>query len=124
MSSDPVDIAKIRELEASVKNDKKKSNFILDIKKYLSNEKNSQKVRLASMHALRRIFIEILDNNLLTPITSNDKEAVLEYKRWIKNQLKSFLELLNLIILTEVLEIQVAAIRTIFEVNLHNIVIN
>ena len=124
MSSDPVDIAKIRELEASVKNDKKKSNFILDIKKYLSNEKNSQKVRLASMHALRRIFIEILDNNLLTPITSHDKEAVLEYKRWIKNQLKSFLELLNLIILTEVLEIQVAAIRTIFEVNLHNIVIN
>ena len=124
MSSDPVDIAKIRELEASVKNDKKKSNFILDIKKYLSNEKNSQKVRLASMHALRRIFIEILDNNLLTPITSNDKEAVLEYKRWIKNQLKSFLELLNLIILTEVLEIQVAAIRTIFEVNLQNVIIN
>ena len=124
MSSDPVDIAKIRDLESSVKNDKKKSNFILDIKKYLSDEKNSQKVRLASMHALRRIFIEIIDNNLLTPITSNDKEAVLEYKRWIKIQLKSFLELLNLIILTEVLEIQVAAIRTIFEVNLHNIVVN
>ena len=113
-----ISVARIREMEMSVRNDKKKANFILDIRKILSDENLLQTIRLAAMHSLRRIFVHIMETGILLSSMSSSSLAVdslAEYVKWITQQLQSYLDLLTGIISREGSEIQAAAIRTSME---------
>lgn len=97
-------IAKIRELESRIASDPKQANDILLVKQHLASEVTD--IKLASLHALRRLFITFLDSGRLTisatqPAAatnvkssskkSNDKEDSLrDYKLWLQQQLQAF----------------------------------
>lgn len=113
----PVDItiANIRDLESSVKADRKKSNNILTIRDILANTELSPAIRLVAMHSLRRIFISILESGILLHKKDATSENLVEYIKWVTSQIVSFLDTLNAIMITEVGELQAATMRTIVE---------
>jgi hypothetical protein len=116
-------VASIREMESAIRDDKKQANLILDIRRALSRTDLPVAVRLAAMHTLRRLLIAILESGLLLSSSSlssstkgSENEVLQEYKTWIGNQLKTYLDALEGIVLLEADDIQAAAIRTIVEV--------
>lgn len=95
-------IIQIRQLEKSLILDPTKQvNSILVIRDYLKDTDQSVDVRLTSMHALRRIFIEFIESGRMTlqpPSSSSAKEGkeqkVREYKQWLHQQLLSYQQIL------------------------------
>ena len=97
-------VAKIRELESHIASDPKHANDVLLLKQHLASEVTD--IKLAALHALRRLFIAFLDSGRLTisaaaqsAATSgkstskkgSDKEDNLrDYKLWLQQQLQGF----------------------------------
>jgi len=97
-------VAKIRELESLIAADPKHANDVLLLKQHLASEATD--IKLAALHALRRLFITFLDSGRLTisaaaqpAVTTgkstgkkgSDKEDHLrDYKLWLQQQLQGF----------------------------------
>lgn len=112
-------MASIREMESAVRGDRKQANLMLDMRTALTAEDLPIPVRLAAMHALRRLLINILESGLLfssSSVKDQEKDIYNEYKIWIDHQLKAYLGALETIVLKEGDELQAAAIRTMVEV--------
>ena len=77
-------IANIRTMESSVLSDRKKINLILDIKNLLLDTSSRRPVKLAAMHALRRVFVNLLESGVLTSISQDGSDVKLvEFKSWV-----------------------------------------
>lgn len=107
------EVARIRALEKQICADPKQANDILVLKERLVGGKNE--VRLASLHALRRIFLSFTESGRLT-IAEDDKQSKLDsYKLWLQQQLQSYQECLCECIQQGDVVVMAPAIRTMVE---------
>ena len=109
-------VQRIRELEKKVIDDPKQANSIISIKKCLSNEKESNDTRMAALHALRRIFIDAIDNGRFNVDKTQKSEKLSEYTKWLNGQYVGFIECLLKFINDQTDPFHAPAIRTIMEV--------
>jgi hypothetical protein len=109
--------AAVRSMELSVIGDIRNLNELPKIKEYLKAEKEPEAIRLAALHALRRIFIFYLEQHKLSKKSAEDT-SVTQLREWLTQQLVSFQQLLcsSLIVGGASIELQVASIRTMIEV--------
>jgi hypothetical protein len=111
------DVNRIRDLEQQVLQDAKKVNSILPIKQFLKDEEQSKDVRMVALHALRRIFIHLIETNRFASTTSKGTEgATNQYRQWLVQQLDSYLQILREIVSSSDVAFQAPAIRTTLEV--------
>lgn len=108
-------VQRIRELEKSIIDDPKKANSILTIKEYLIDEKKPSEARMASLHALRRIFIDSIDSGRFNVSDTKNAELV-KYNKWLKSQLSSYQQSLLNFISKQEEPFHAPAIRTLLEV--------
>jgi len=134
-------IASIHELEKKILEDQKHTNSILDIK-LLFLEKHAPSVQMAAMHALRRVFVKLLDDGALqsgnggpndtsqmnkrrkdansccsSSSSSRDSSSssAQKYAKWLQNQLIGYMDGLYAWVRSGNGEKQAPAIRTVME---------
>lgn len=111
----------IREKEKQVATDVKSTNLLLDIKTQLNNSNAARDIRLAALHALRRLFVQFLEAGRLTIATesstsNNSQDKLREYKQWLHRQYESFKDDLCALILSGDDALIAPSIRTLIEV--------
>ena len=117
-------VAKIRELESKIAANPKQSNDILLLKQHLNS--TVLDVKLASLHALRRLFVTFLDSGRLTisqsqhgkstDNKSSGKDGHLrDYKLWLQQQLQGFQQNLCEFVQAGDESVMAPAIRTLIE---------
>lgn len=109
-------VQRIRELEKKVIEDPKQANSIISIKKCLVNEKETNDARMAALHALRRIFVDAIDNGRFDAAKSQKSEKLVEYTKWLNGQYSSYLESLLGFVTAQTDPFHAPAIRTLMEV--------
>lgn len=110
-------VQRIRELEKGVIEDPKQANSIISIKKCLANEKESNDTRMAALHALRRIFIDAIDNGKFDATRSQKTEKLAEYSKWLNGQYVSYQETLLNFVTAQTDPFHAPAVRTLMEVS-------
>lgn len=113
-------VQRIRELEKNVIEDPKQANSIISIKKCLTNEKESNDARMAALHALRRIFVDAIDNGRFNVAKGQKSEKLAEYSKWLHGQLVSYQDSLLTFISAQTDPFHAPAIRTLMEVCVHH----
>jgi hypothetical protein len=114
-------VAEIRMLEKSVVLDPTKQvNNILKIREYLRDEGVSLDVRLTSLHALRRIFVEFLEGGRMclgtsSSSSSGDSSKAREYKLWLQQQLAAYQECMCSLISANNEDFVAPCVRTFLE---------
>jgi len=110
-------IAHVRELETQVLADPKHSNHLIAIKKHLKDKSNGIQIRLASLHALRRIFISFLEKGkLCAPKSKSAGDVKSEYAVWLQQQLHGYVDELCKWVTSGDAELQAPAILTLLEI--------
>jgi len=122
------EIKEIRDMEKQVANDIKSTNLLLDIKAKLNSSSAARDVRMASLHALRRLFVQFLETSRLrlaeqsasdSSSSASNREAhekLREYKLWLLRQYASYKDDLCSLILSGDDALIAPAIRTLMEV--------
>jgi U3 small nucleolar RNA-associated protein 19 len=113
MSGTSKEVARVRALEKQISADPKQANSILLLKEQLVSGKNE--VRLASLHALRRLFITFLEGGRLAIVEDDKISKLSDYKKWLQQQLESYEECLCSSIKDGDSVIMAPAIRTMIE---------
>ena len=109
-------VQEIRELEKLVISDIKNVNSLITIKKHLHDINNQKNERIASLHSLRRIFLNFIENGKLTSSISGGRDKKREeFHQWLVQQYRSYQETLCTLISENDSFFQVPAIRTMLE---------
>ena len=122
MVSSSEHIARIRELESLILDDRKHTNSLLEVKT-LFLEKNAASVQMAAMHTLRRIFIQLLEDGVMADDASAKKKrktgssetGTQQFVAWLQAQFAGYMDGLCSWMRSGNGEKQAPAIRTVME---------
>ena len=89
------EIQRIRELEKEIFSDIKNANNLVEIRKIAAKTELHKDVRIAAIHAFRRIIVTLAeDGKIAKPTGDNKNKAVEKFYSWIVNQYQEYLQLL------------------------------
>ncbi|KAK8797220.1 hypothetical protein WA158_004430 [Blastocystis sp. Blastoise] len=111
-------IQQIEELESKIEKSVQNTNDIKELLKFLAVEKYGKKSTLAAIHALRRTFTRILDNNYLRVkklgVSKEVSQSLEEFRVFLIEQYKLFLtSIIDLVNYSDE-TIRIASLRTLF----------
>ena len=110
----------IRDKENLIISDVKNTNLLLDLKANLSavdatGKPIASEVRVAALHANRRIFVNYLENGKLSKSKTEKSEKKEEYRSWLLGQFHSFQDTLLAFISSGDPVLQAPATRTLLQ---------